>query len=241
MLMINYIINTLRPVEDLKRINDYFLTFLGEIEMPKLKIRSKEIILTCPDNDSASIPLIKNLHLRIFDCRLRAYLPNDPNLLAVDGQTNPIFFRYGLKPVFRYRNSLVFFCRDKTGRIHLINRHLLEYLNHHPDAPKSKDFSVIVAKNIATFIALTDRGLIPLNYYQYSKNINLAGINPGPKIDQRIICFQLDEPNQAFIQTDRELTAVPKKYLAVKVGPDVDYQLSKNKLIPRLNVSVYLE
>ena len=239
--MKNYIIETSRPAEDLKRINDYFLTFLGEIKPPQLKIKANQINVTSPDDDSTTIPLIRNLHLRVFDPRLKSFLPDDPNLLAVDGQTNPVFKQYGLKPVFRYQNSLVFFCRDQLGRVHLVNRHLLEYLNAHPDSPRVEAFSIVVAKNIAQFIALIDRGLIPLNYYQYSKIINLAGIELTPTTKLRIICFQLDEPNQTFIQTDRELTAIPKKYLAVKIGPDVNYQLVKNKLVPRLNISVYLE
>jgi hypothetical protein len=239
--MKQYFIPTAQPAVDQKRINDYFLTFLGEIKLPRLKLTSQKIIVRCPDDDSTSIPLIKNLHLRVFDCQLQAYLPQDPNLLPISGQTHPLFSRYGLKPVFRYQNSLVFFGRDRAGKIHLINRHLLEYLSVHPNTPKTKDFSVAVAKNMAVFIALVDRGLIPLNYYQYSKIINLSGFKLTDKTNQRFICFQLDESNQTFIQTGRELAAIPKKYLAVKINPDVDYQLVKNQLIPRLNVSVYLE
>ncbi len=237
--MINYIINTPHPAEDLKRINDYFLTFLGEIEMPKLAAKAKQIVLTCPESDNVSVPLIKNLHLRIYNPRLKAFIPNDPNLLEVN-QTNPIFKQYQLAPIFRYNHSLVFFCQDKQGRTHLVNRQLLEYLNSHPTTPKAKEFSVVVAANIARFIALIDRGLIPLNYYQYSKITNLSGIPLTPKTPTRLICFQLDEANQTFIQTDRELTKIPKNYLAVKVNPDINYLKKANRLIPQLNVSVFL-
>ncbi|PJC66317.1 hypothetical protein CO018_02515 [Candidatus Beckwithbacteria bacterium CG_4_9_14_0_2_um_filter_47_11] len=239
MLIINYIINTPRPAEDLKRINDYFLTFLGEIKPPRLKIKANQIMVICPDNDSTSIPLIKNLHLRIYNPRLKAFIPNDPNLLEVN-QTNPIFKQYCLTPVFRYRNSLVFFCRDKSGKIHLINRHLLEYLNSHPQTKKYQDFSVIVAKNIAQFIAKIDRGLIPLDYYQYSALLNFSGLKLS-QATKRFICFQFDPESQSFLQTSRELNQIPKKYVAVKINPDIGYTPVKGKLKPYVNVSVYLE
>src|SRR3989344_2286085 len=184
--MRQYLIPTPRPEIDLKRINDYFLTFLGEVKLPQMAIKGKQIIIDCPDDDRTSIPLIRNLSLRIFSPHLKAFLPNDPNLLEID-QTNPVFIQYGLKPIFRYRNSLVFFCRDKAGKIHLINRHLLEYLNSHPQTKKCQDFSVIVAKNIAQFIAKIDRGLIPLDYYQYSKLLNFSGLKL-PQIGKRFIC-----------------------------------------------------
>jgi len=237
--MRQYLIPTPRPEIDLKRINDYFLTFLGEVKLPQMAIKGKQIIIDCPDDDRTSIPLIRNLSLRIFSPHLKAFLPNDPNLLEID-QTNPVFIQYGLKPIFRYRNSLVFFCRDKAGKIHLINRHLLEYLNTHPGSPRVKTFSLIVAKNIATFMALSDRGLIPLSYYQFSKITNLAGIPLTSKTLTRIICFQLDETNQTFVQNGRELTKIPKNYLAVKVNPDINYLKKTNRLIPQLNVSVFL-
>ena len=176
--MTNYIIKTPKPAEDLKRINDYFLTFLGEIKLPRLAIKAKKLILSCPENDSVSVPLIRNLGLRIFNPRLKAFIPADPNILEVN-QTNPIFKQYQLTPIFRFNHSLVFFCRDKIGRIHLVNRHLLEYFssNPAPNVVRDKNFSAVIAKNIATFIALIDRGLIPLDYYQYSKIINLSGLN----------------------------------------------------------------
>ena len=41
--MTNYIIKTPKPAEDLKRINDYFLTFLGEIKLPRLLSKLKNL------------------------------------------------------------------------------------------------------------------------------------------------------------------------------------------------------
>lgn len=245
------------PADSLKRINDYLLTFVGEIEVkltdggaeiyyPETKLtatlvaKKGSLALACPDNDSVTVNLIKNTGVRVYSKSLQAYLPNNPNLLPVD-QTNPIFTQFGLKPVFRYRNSLVFFCRDSRGQVHLVNRHLLEYLNSNPapNAVRDKSFSVVVAKNIGRFIALIDRGLIPLDYYQYSKFINHSGLKLS-QADKRFICFQFDEAGQAFVQTNRELTQIPKNYLAVKVNQDVNYLVRQGKLVPQLNVSVFL-
>lgn len=236
------------PADSLKRINDYLLTFVGEIEVklagsgakinyPDTKLtailtrKKNSLELVCQDNDSVTVNLIKNTGVRIFSQSLKAYLPNDPNLLPVD-QTNPIFTQYGLKPIFRYRNSLVFFCLDNKKQVHLVNRHLLEYLNQHPDSPKTKDFSLVVAKNIGQFIALVDRGLIPLDYY--------AKV-PLTRAIKRYTYFKFDKSGQKFIQTGQELNHAPKKYLAIKINQDVNYILKNQRLIPILNVSVFLD
>lgn len=236
------------PADSLKRINDYLLTFVGEIQVklagsgakiyyPETKITAELILtpnalkLACAGNDSVTVPLIKNTGVRIYSEKLKAFLPNDPNLLPVD-QTNPIFTQYGLKPIFRYRNSLVFFCLDNKKQVHLVNRHLLEYLNQHPDSPKTKDFSLVVAKNIGQFIALVDRGLIPLDYY--------AKV-PLTRAIKRYTYFKFDKSGQKFIQTGQELESAPKKYLAIKTNQDVNYVLKNQRLVPILNVSVFLD
>lgn len=230
--MTNYIIKTAKPRDDLKRINDYFLTFLGEIKLPKLQLEANSITLACPDDDSTTIPLIRNLNLRIFSPVLKAFLPQDPNLLPIN-QTSPIFKLYGLKPIFRYQNSLVFFCQDKRGQIHLINRHLLEYFssNPAPNVVRDKHFSLVVAKNIGQFIALIDRGLIPLDYYARA---------PLTRAIKRYTYFQFDKSSQKFIQTGQELDHAPKKYLAIKVNQDVNFINKAGRLTPLLNVSVFL-
>src|SRR3989344_2982713 len=231
----------------LKKINDYLLTFPGDIEVKKgqnqsilvaypgtkmigaMKINTKEkqIILTCADNDNTTINLvkiaIKNLNLRIFNTKNKAFLVNDPNLLdlttaAVDEKILQIFKQYRLTPLFQYNNSLVFFTRDKKGQIHLVNRHLLEHLRDHPgQKAKKTDFSRVVAENIGRFVALMDRGLIPINFYQPAGPkkpvLNQSGLPFSPKSAMRLICFQLDETNQSFNQTGQELSKIPKNYL----------------------------
>ena len=197
--------------------------------------------------------MTKNISWRIFNTKTKSFLVNEPNLLEVSTNElelniSKVFKRYRLTPLFRFHNSLVFFAKDKKGRIHLVNRHLLEYLKDHPTALKlrgAKEFSVVVAPNIGRFVALFDRGLIPINFHHYlngrPKLINLSGLPISKNIIQRLICFQLDEANQTFVQTGQELDRLPKKYLAIKVNPDVNYIKQKNRLVAQLNVSVFLE
>ncbi|AKM79010.1 TPA: hypothetical protein DEQ95_00380 [Candidatus Beckwithbacteria bacterium] len=259
----------------LQKINDYLLTFTGEVEVKKgknqtllisypetkmmaamkINTRTKQIVLTCAANDNLTVNLVKiavkNLRLRIYNTKTRAFLVNDPNLLdltaaRIDEKIVPIFKQYRLTPLFQYNNSLVFFAQDKRGQIHLVNRHLLEHLRDHPgQKAKKTEFSRVVAENIGRFVALMDRGLIPINFYQPAGQkklvINQSGLPFSPKSAMRLICFQLDETNQSFNQTGQELSKIPKNYLAIKINPDVNYIYRNKRLIPELKISVYLD
>jgi hypothetical protein len=275
---------------DLKKIVDYLLTFVGEIAVKTdskgsavisytdspltatLKTKNKldrQITLTCEDSDSVSINLIKNvignIGYRVFNQQTLSYLVNDPAILdltmaTVDPKIAKIIKKYGLTPLFRYRDSLVFFAKDKKGKMHLINRHLLEYLSENPSKILSKDmFSVVVAKDIGTFVALFDRGLIPLSFFKADGSkqniLNLSGMNIN-KISQNLrvelIHFSLDLPGQTFIQGESQKLDIKKgksltkalkleNYLAVKIPQDISYEKKGKTLIPNLRISVFLD
>src|SRR3972149_1296452 len=164
--MIHYSIPSTHPSDDLKRIVDYLLTFVGDIQVKTaanggakiiysnlptpstLTLKTRRLEMACSSEDNLSVTLIRNLHLRIFNPRFKAFLPNDPNILEVN-EVLPIFKQYHLAPIFRYNHSLVYFAKDNKNRIHLINRHLLEYLTDHPQKKLfPKEFSVVVAQSI---------------------------------------------------------------------------------------------
>jgi len=278
-----YSIPTAQPTEDLKRIVDYLLTFVGEIQIKTktatstnifynhittpstLTLKSDKIKLNCSPDDNLSVTLIKNLSLRIYHSRLKAFFPNNPNLLdlstiKIDNNILKIFKKYQLKPLFRYHHSLVFFAKDKQNQIHLINRHFLEYLINHPQQKLyPKEFSTIVAKDINRFIALIDRGLIPISFYQYlnkkSKIVNLSGLNID-KLTRKImvekITFLLDYPNQTFIQNASNTLGIIrgqslikqlkiKNFLAIKIAQDISYDIKNKTLIPKLKVLVFMD
>ncbi|MCX6816693.1 MAG: hypothetical protein NTZ93_02430 [Candidatus Beckwithbacteria bacterium] len=271
--MNDYFIKTTQPQTDLKRINDYLLTFVGEIQVKTntaagasifysglktpstLTLKPNQIRLVCSPEDNLSVTFIRNIGLRIYNPLLKAFIPNDPNILEVN-QTNPIFKQYHLTPIFRYNHSLVFFCRDKSNKIHLVNRHLLEDLTNHPQ-PKlfPREFSIIVAEDIGCFVALFDRGLIPINFHQFlygrSKIINLSGFNLEklpPHLSMNTIYFQLDHKNQSFTQTEMphlpqtiNFKKIPSNCLAIKVAQDIGYQYKGKSPIPILSVSVFQE
>jgi hypothetical protein len=197
-------------------------------------------------------------------------LVNDPGILDlttanVDPKILKIIKRYDLTPLFQYRDSLVFYAKDKSGSIHLINRHLLEYLrdnSQNPTSPRlrgARDFSVVVAKDIGHFVALFDRGLIPISYYKSTDSdlqiINLSGIDID-KLQKSVVVekinFLFDLEKQSFIQNSSELIEIKKgkslikslklkKYLAIKIAGDISYSPMDKVLIPKLKVLVFLD
>jgi len=267
---------------DFKRIIDYLLTFVGDLEITKktegevlisytetplkaiLKTHtplpqkegtfSYQINLTCERNDNISVNLLKNVTknvgYRIFNPQTGAYLVNDPNVLdlttaPVEPKILKIFKKYKLVPFLQYRNTLLFFAKDKEGKIRLVNRHLLEFLLREPTKKVySQNFSVVVAKDISRFIALFDRGLIPLSFYKYKypeadkKILNLSGFNLE-KLPQNtifsLIFFVFNRPNQNFDQT--ELSFLPQTLL-LKKGESFAQKL--NLLLKKSNQKNYL-
>ncbi len=281
--------------QSLQKIIDYLLTFVGEIQIkPKAKhsyyisytdtkllatIQTKpplkQIILTCNPQDNLSVNLIKkvtkNIGLRIFNNRTKSFLINDPNLLdltsaPIDKAISKIFKKHHLAPLFQYHHTLIFYAQDKKNRIHLVNRHLLEYLKDHPGKNATKaEFSQVIAQNIGTFVALSDRGVIPTSFYQLinqpKKIYNLSGLNLNSvykNIIFRPIYFHYHQDTQAFIQADLPhlpatislkkgqnlITALHKakikNYLTLKIAQDVTYQTKTKTLIPVFSVSVFL-
>lgn len=283
--------------DDLNKINDYLLTFVGDIAVTKDKKGQMEIsytevpfkatlktntpphiTLTCEKEDNLSVNLIKNvtenIGYRIFNIQTNSYLVNDPNLMDLTSvKINPrllkIFQDYKLTPLFQYRNSLVFFAKDKKNKIHLINRHLLEYLSQSPKIPLRNDFSTVVASDTAHFIAMFDKGLIPISFYEGffnpTKVVNQSGFNPDSfekDITIESVFFILDIPSQSFVQLPaNRLDALKKhsklksfikyaladsgmkgKLMCAKLARDISYTLDKKKrILPKLVLSVFLE
>jgi hypothetical protein len=275
---------------DFKKIIDYLLSFAGDISISNqkdgaavvsysetpmrasLKTTGKlnrQITLTCEKEDNVSVGLIKNvtrdINYRIFNTQTLSYLVNDPGILDlttanVDVKILKIIKGHGLTPLFQYRDSLVFYAKDKLGKIHLVNRHLLEYLIKAPLKKLYKSaFSIIVAKDIGRFVALFDRGLIPISFYKGADNdvkvINLSDFDIQ-KLQRNIfverINFLFDQEKQSFAQNSSELIEVKKgkgltrslklkKYLAIKIAQDIGYSLRGNILVPKLKVSVFLD
>lgn len=177
------------------------------------------IVVNCEKNDGLTINILKNvtqnLGYRIFNPLTSAFLVIDPNLLdlsatLLDPSYSNVFTRFNLVPLFQYRNSLVFFARDPSGeRIFLVNRHLLEHLLQHPaDSTGIHDFATPVAENLIQFVALFDRGVIPISFYetlhQPRKILNVSGFaTDSLESDVFVapIVFVLDPLLQTFTQS----------------------------------------
>ena len=190
---------------------------------------SNQLILTCEKTDGVSLNLlrgiVKSMGYRIYNPTLSSYSAVDPNLIdltttEIDAKIIKIFSDKKLVPIYRYINSLVFYAKDpKDGSIHLINSHLLSFLIDNKSIyPKQKQFSTKVAEDIGTFIALLDRNLIPLDFYQHyhhpSNIINLSGFDIN-KLEEDIrilpVYFRLDIQKQQFSQLNKaKFTPNPK-------------------------------
>lgn len=258
------------------------LSYGGDTET-KLKLKdtvvSRQILLTCEKEDVVSVNLLKNVTkitgLRIYNPTTESYLVGNPQLLDLTTGSVPetikiLMEKNNLTPLFQYQNALVFYAKDKKGSIHLVNRHLLEYLINQNVTPcKLSDFSMNVSKDIGRFIALFDRGLVPISYYDFkesAKNIvNQSGFNLDKALSEFYmdsILFNYNSEKQSFDQLGtasvnqrinvkkgesavklitKTLERRNQKYLSLKFAGDVKYVEEGKKLIPKLSVSVYLD
>lgn len=240
------------------------------LEIPNVKVREnsdllppQQMVLTCQKDDHLALNLVRNvvdsIGFRVINPTFGCFLPQDSQLIDVTtmelgSDLQRIFRKMGIKPLFNFQNSLTFYGQSlKDGSIHLINRHLLEYLLDHPTNKIPKDFSLLVAPDITRFVAMQDRALIPISFYKYyhkpTKIINLSGFDTE-KLENDIlvalIFFELDRSRQSFRQREFQNAPQIKKltkessinsairqmlknlnfnsdYLAAKLDMDINY------------------
>lgn len=231
------------------KLSPSFQNFLNDYVIPY-----HTITLVCDSADNVTINLLRNfvvnLGFRIFDPAIMSYLPSEPNLIST--KTLPlelaiinIFQKNGFKPIYNFRNSLIFYAIKYSDKsIHLINRFLLQYyLEHRQDWNFTSDFSFEVSPDIDTFVALFDRGLIPTNFYQNFRRKhrinNLSGFNSDSvETDLYLtpIFFELDRRNQTFRQ--KEIQKTPFK---AKVSKNNSFHQSIKQILKQtLGITHYL-
>lgn len=246
---------------------------LGTPHSSSLKLeKTGQITVILNPNDSITISLIANIakgiSLRIYNPQTNSYLLNDPNIFDLTSfKINPkiesIISKYNLTPLYQYRDSLVFFAKAADGSVHLINRHLLEYLleNNIEKLPKD-EFNIKVSDSIDEFVALFDRGLIPLSFHKYlsedSKIVNLSGLDiKSVYTDLSVfpVYFSFDKENQSYIQNEnlsypnridikkhgsiiKSMSDIP--YRALKIAGDISYEMVSKKLKPKISISVFI-
>lgn len=286
--IIDYLLTFVGDVE-VKKENENFIyiTYTGTPTFATLKtdknldnpdgVITGQMTLTCNSDDNFSINLIKNvtgnIGYRIYNPQTKSFMVNDNNLIdltttKIDPSVSKVFDRYQLYPLFQYKGSSIFFAKDGDGRIHLVNPHLLEYLVKNPvKGMLKKEFSVVVAVDVSHFVALIDRGLIPVSFHRYmtqgKKIINLSGLNISKlysDISINFIYFIFDSVNQSFIQTENPnyvnslvikkgksvKSVITKKFskkgfLCAKVAQDITYIKAKSGPIPSVNISIFLD
>ena len=257
-----------------KKISDYFISFTGDIEVKEigegqieikysntsysavLKTDDDKVILTTHEDDSITINLIKNIAsnsgFRIFNTIHGYFLPNDPKLMdissiGIDKKIYEILKGENLTPLFQYRDSYIYFCLNEKKEVVLINRHYLEHILTANDKHNmASELTVVVSPDIATFIALFDRGLISLVFPKYqngdTKVINLSGFNIEklPKdTTTQVTNFRLDKEKQQFVQESTTDKITNDNYIAMKINQDYSYKLTGKKLHKIINISLF--
>lgn len=249
----------------------------GKTSYLKFKIKegkdislNSQIVYSIEQNDWESVKslnnAIKNYGYRLFNPNLGFFLVNndaltDLSVISLESKIKKIFAKLGFIPLFKYENSLVYYVQDKKNKsIHLANRHLLEFLlsNDKSEVDK-KRFSIKVADDISHFIALFDRGLIPISFYQTyfgnQKIINLSGYNLS-KSDEDIIItpvfFEFVSSKQAFRNSQKipfikenlikkggsienylkqidQGSFFKSKIICAKIAQDINFEIGKKK------------
>ena len=187
---------------------------------------SNQMTLICERNDNVSVNMlkniVKNMGYRVYNPALESYTAVDPNLMdlttaAIESKILQIFIMKKLVPLYRFINTLIFYAKDPgDGSIHLINRHLLQSsIDSQVDIAKANNFSLKICQDMATFIALSDRGLVPANFYHALHNhsgdvlhTNLSGFdldNVNSDIYLSPVFFSLDRSQQLFVPLRRNV------------------------------------
>ena len=226
--------------------------------------------ITCESIDNISINFLKifvdDFGYRVFNPVLGCFIPASTDLVdlttfRVDLDTQAIFALHILKPIFMFRNSYVYYAQNGDGHVHLVNRHLLAHLRDlKPEdlPPKKLDFfSIQIATDLPQFIALFDRGVVPISYYetlhQGANIINLSSFNIHKlecNLTASLTTLVLDRVNQKFVSSkkypDRQLVLTKgesllshfHKYLSLKISKDISFDPD---FTPRLSITLFLD
>ena len=110
---------------------------------------------------------------RVFSLQFKSFLPQNIDFInlefgSVNIKTFEILKKYSLLPVFYSQETSVYYATDSQEAVHIINPYLLEYI-YDKEIPESKlpELNYPVASNINLFSAMSDKGLIPTDFYEY--------------------------------------------------------------------------
>ena len=177
---------------------------------------------------------------QIFDDEHACLVPSHPHLIPaafvdITSEALTIFRDLGFHPSYLYRANGVWFATRDDGTVHIINPFLLEFIivNDSLDEKSNPELSYQVANNLQEFGLLFQRGLIPVNFYEFYKRshkiINNSQFNiknPGRKVFVKPYIFELsnfDSPHYTMTSGDRNVLYIDK----IRKGETLDKTLKR--------------
>lgn len=143
---------------------------------------------------------------RIYSHQLKCFLPQNIDLISLEfGSVNiknfEILKKYGLKPVYYSQENQLYYAQFSDQTVHIVNHYLMKYL-FNKEIPETKlpELSYPIAPNLNLFSAMSDKGLIPTDFYQYyqqsTKIINESHFDinhPNRKVFVKPYVFEFKE------------------------------------------------
>ena len=204
----------------IKAINPTTLEFVDgeEILRTRLEAKKDHILLITSRTNKLAIQCVREIAAtqgyRTFSLELGCFIPNDPYIrdlitFKLDNTTEEILLKKGIEPLFTLftGNKDVIYAQIKGHKeVHILNPFIIEYYKVYGyDEDNIQEFNYEVSPDRASFAALFDAGLIPVNFYEryrrVSKIRNYSHINitnPKRKIFVKPLILELSNRTKKF-------------------------------------------
>jgi hypothetical protein len=135
--------------------------------------------LTINSEDSITLSNIRDLlfrqkdNYRVFNWQRKAFMPKDPDIICLDiGSHNlktfEVLAKFNLSPTYFSQRSGVYYAEDKEKRVRIVNPYLLDFIYDKPLAETDlPELNYPVSPSMEMFATMYDRGLVPVNFYEY--------------------------------------------------------------------------
>lgn len=151
--------------------------------------------------------------LRLYSEALSSYLPRASELLfmplsILSPELRNVFDSFSLEPLFCAPHRRVWYARNQSAEVVIINSSLLDFaVKHGTEGVSQTELSYAVAEDISSFTALYDAGLIPNDFFRcYGRSLkllndsyfNIEVPSAGKKIFVKPLIYQLEAERSEY-------------------------------------------